>query len=352
MTDKEKQMQYWKNRNESLFLAGEEKGLDLATDLKTIYEQSLKRLTSELYIFYNEYAKEGKLTLEEAKKRLSKQELKLFHKQLKEYTDYAKENQFNDKLTDIKLLKLKVRVSRLEALKAQIEFELSKLANETEVNLTDYLESIYQDGYYKTIFNVEKELGFKIDFAQLNTKLVEKAVSKTYNIANYSVGINKVWENKDNLMLILNQSIPQGLTLGYNPKKLAEIVSKKLKTNYNATVRLMRTEYNLLLNEATSDGYKACGIEQYQILATLDNRTSEICQDMDGQIFNAKDKEVGVNYPPFHPNCRTTTIPYFEPDEIDEEFGIGTRLAKDENGAYYEVPANITYKQWKELYIK
>ncbi len=96
---------------------------------------------------------------------------------------------------------------------------------------------------------------------------------------------------------------------------------------------------------------KLVGISQYQILATLDSRTSWICQDMDGVIIPLSEKEVGVNYPPFHPNCRTTTIPYFEPDEIDEQFGIGTRLAKDENGKYMEIPANIAYKQWKEKYL-
>ena len=311
----EKQIKYWQSRNERLFLDGEKQGLELAEALKANYERSLKRLTSELYIFYNEYAKEGKLTLQEAKRLLSKDELKTFHKQLNEYIKYAKENQFNDKITEIRLLKLKTRVSRLQSLEAKIDFELSKLTNETEIELDDYYKAIYEDGYYRTIFNVEKQLGFKLDFATLNTKLIEKTVSKNYNLANYSVGLGKVWENKDNLMQILNQAIPQGLTLGYNPKKLAEITSKKLKTNYNSTVRLMRTEYNLLLNEATADGYKACGIGQYQILATLDNRTSEICQEMDLEIFDLKDKEVGVNYPPFHPNCRTTTIPYYEPDE-------------------------------------
>lgn len=344
----DRQIEYWQKRNEKLFLDGEKQGLKLAQSMKDNYENSVKRLTSELYIFYNEYAKEGQLSLQDAKKLLTKPELKTFHKQLNEYIKYAKENQFADKITQIKLLKLKTRISRLESLKAQIDYELSKLTNENDDLLQGYLSNIYEEGYYRTIFNIEKNIGYEINFAKLNTDLIEKAVARNYNIANYSIGKNKIWENKDNLLNILNQAIPQGLTLGYNPKKLAEIVSKKLNTDYNSTVRLMRTEYNLLLNDATADGYRACGINQYQILATLDNRTSEICQEMDKQIFNLKDKEIGINYPPFHPNCRTTTIPYFEPDEIDEEFGIGSRLAKDKNGNYYEITSNLSYKQWIE----
>lgn len=103
------------------------------------------------------------------------------------------------------------------------------------------------------------------------------------------------------------------------------------------------------MNEATADGYMQCRIQQYQILATLDNRTSEICQDMDLKIFDVNKKEVGINYPPFHPNCRTTTIPYFEPDEFTQD---DTRLAKDKNGNYIKIPADMNYKQWYEKYIK
>lgn len=73
---------------------------------------------------------------------------------------------------------------------------------------------------------------------------------------------------------------------------------------------------------------------------------------MDLKVFDLSKKEVGVNFPPFHINCRTTNIPYFEPDEIDEEFGIGTRLAKDKEGNYIKIPADMNYKQWYEKYIK
>ena len=66
---------------------------------------------------------------------------------------------------------------------------------------------------------------------------------------------------------------------------------------------------------------------------------------MDGKIFEVSKKEVGINDPPFHPNCRTTTIPYFEPDEYDIDI---ERIAKDNKGKNYYVPGNLTYKQWQE----
>jgi SPP1 gp7 family putative phage head morphogenesis protein len=309
---REKQIKYWTDRNQAMFLTGEKDALSVAKLLKSNYEESLKLIQNELYKFYGMYAHDGKLSYEDARKLLDKSELKSFKQELKEMINYAKQNDIDT--SKLKQLYTKARVTRLEELKTQIEDELNRLTVENESQIKGLLEDTYTEGYYKSIYNLEKDVGYKINFSKLNTKLVEKATKMNFAGVNYS---SALWTNKDNLMTILNQSIPQGLALGYNPKKLAEITSKKLQTNYNNTVRLIRTEYNFIMNQATKDSYKACGIGQYQILATLDDRTSEICQEMDLQIFNYNELEVGVNYPPFHPNCRSTTIPYFEPDEID-----------------------------------
>jgi SPP1 gp7 family putative phage head morphogenesis protein len=56
----------------------------------------------------------------------------------------------------------------------------------------------------------------------------------------------------------------------------------------------------------------AAGVKEYEILAVQDRRTSKVCKEQDGKIYKFNKMEVGVNYPPFHPNCRTTIIPVLE----------------------------------------
>lgn len=85
-----------------------------------------------------------------------------------------------------------------------------------------------------------------------------------------------------------------------------------MNVSYRNAIRLARTETNFTANQAMIKTYKRAKVEKYQILATLDSRTSEICQDMDGYIGELKNARVGENYPPFHPNCRTTTVPYLK----------------------------------------
>ncbi len=94
--------------------------------------------------------------------------------------------------------------------------------------------------------------------------------------------------------------------------------------------------------------YKEDGVPKYEILATLDNKTCDICGELDGKIFLVEDAIIGLNFPPFHQGCRCTTVPHY--DDTPTE-GL-TRAARDpETGKTYEVPADITYSEWKKKYL-
>ena len=334
-------MEYWEQRMVNLFLDGEKDALEVAKELKSYYEKAVKEIEDEILKFYGKYQSASGLDMRTIKKQLNKEELKSFKHTLDEIIDYAKNNQFDKSyIKKMKLLNLKTRISRLEELKTNIEFEITKLAVEEEAILSNKMIDIYTDGYYKTMYEIDTFSGAATTFAAPNTAAIEKLVKTPINIKNYTVGLYKT---KDNLVQLLNNYIPQGIILGYNPRKVAKIASKALDTNYNSTVRLIRTEYNYILNQAVIDGYEEAQIAQYQILAALDERTCTECGELDLELFEVGNEEIGLNYPPFHPNCRCTTIPYFEPDEFDIN---RTRVAKDKTGKTHEVPADLSYKDW------
>lgn len=82
-------------------------------------------------------------------------------------------------------------------------------------------------------------------------------------------------------------------------------------------------------------------VKSVRIVATLDSRTSPICQSQDGKVYM-----VGSGpRPPFHINCRTTTAPVLRSWKemgIDlKEAPAGTRASM--NG---QVPASVTYGDW------
>ena len=335
--------EYWEERMVNIFLEGEKDILEVSKELKTQYEKAAKNIESEILKFYGKYQTVSGLDMKTIKKNLSKEELKSFHNTLDEIIEYATKHKMDkDYKLRMKLLNIKTRVSRLEELKTNIEFEIQKLAIKEEERLRSIMGQAYTNIYYKTLYEIDKFIGISTSFAIPNVAAIEKLISTPVSIKNYAVGLYK---NKNNLMNILNSYIPQGIVLGYNPKKVAKLASKALDTNYNATVRLVRTEYNYIMNQAVIAGYEEAGIEQYQILAALDERTCTECGELDLKLFEVGNELIGVNYPPFHPNCRCTTIPYFEPDEFDT---LTTRVAKANDGTTYEVPSTLSYNEWLE----
>lgn len=338
--------QYWADRQLKDFAEGEKAALELSKKLKENYDKAIAEIQKEINAFYGKFAREQGITIQQAKKLLDKAQLKSFKAQLDDYIDYAKSNSFDKNyMNELTLLKYRTNVSRLEELKTNIKFQVAKLTTKNQNEILDQLLESYDYSYLHTIFNLSKDVGLSFSFVRPATNVITKYLAQNINVGNYAIGENQIWEYQiPKLLNLLNTKIPQGIVLGQNPNKVAAQASKILNTDLNNTVRLVRTEYNYIFNEATFDGYKECGIPQYQILATLDERTCDSCGPLDLVVVRLADKEVGVNSPPFHPNCRCTTIPYFEPDEFDKN---SERIAKDKNGKPYMVPSNLTYNEWK-----
>jgi len=108
------------------------------------------------------------------------------------------------------------------------------------------------------------------------------------------------------------------------------------------------TEEAFFSSAAQKDCFTELDVEQFEIVATLDSHTSDICRGMDGKHFPMSEWKVGVTAPPFHVHCRSTTVPYFD-DEFD---AVGERAARDEEtGKTYFVPGNMTYKEWEKAFV-
>ena len=86
------------------------------------------------------------------------------------------------------------------------------------------------------------------------------------------------------------------------------------------------------------------GVEEFEIIETLDGTTCEVCGELDGKHFPQSEYKIGVTVPPFHPWCRGCTAPYFA-----DMKGLSTRFARDvKTGKAYDVPNDMTYAEWKK----
>ena len=320
-----KNQEYWINRISDIKDVQYEKVEKVEKQLKDLYAEANKHLRNEMFIFYSKYSDNSGLSLVDTQKLLKKDELKEWKMSLEKYRELA-HNMSNKQFLDE--MYIRSRVSRLDALEAQMQAEIRLLGEKQNEATQSVLENIYEDTYEKTVNTIVDVSGMSIKYDKFDKIELESIVNKPFQNSNFS---SRIWEDKANLIEQLNTTLAQHIILGKSPSQLADLFSKKLGTSYYKASRLLNTEAANITEQATLQGYKDTNIGEYEILATLDGRTSDICQEMNGKKFKINEAKTGINYPPFHPNCRTTTVPvvkdleeFFEEKIQDREYKIET----------------------------
>ncbi len=338
---------YWEKRSTQTMLENERDTKYTIKDILNIYNQATNNINKEIERIYRNYAKDGVLSEEALLKMLNTKETKTHYDNLL----YVINNHIQDDELKKKLLAkynapaYSYRISRLQALQDNIDIEMNKIATlEEKITKTRYVDTV-EKSYYNTIYNIQKGVGIGFDFAQINTRALKLLLAHRWiEGQNYS---RRIWGNIEKLGNYLKTNLTAGMITGRSVQKMSKDLSEYMNVGmFNAT-RLVRTEVNHFTNEATALAYEECEIDKYQFSATLDIKTCDRCAALDNKIFNIKDKKIGVNYPPMHPNDRCTTTPYIGEEEIK---GL-KRRARDKNGNYTEVPTDMNWREWKAKYI-
>ena len=135
--------------------------------------------------------------------------------------------------------------------------------------------------------------------------------------------------------------------LGRGVQDSAKAIAKDFNTTVNRAATLVYTETAHAASMAQKAGFEELGVEEFEIVATLDNVTSEICQEMDGKHLPMSEFIAGVTAPPFHPNCRSVTAPYLD-DEYIELTGDRTRAARDPETGKTVYVEKMTYPRMEK----
>ncbi len=301
-------------------------------------------LSAEVFKWFTRFARNNNVTLSEARKLLNSDELEEFKKDVNDYIEMGRANADGAFTKELENMSAKVHISRYESMLWQIKKISADVAHSEVETLDRYLNDTYQDTYLRNIYEFEKGTGIGVDFSRINENEVELLLDRPWAEDGKHFS-ERVWgEHRKDLVDSLNKDFRKMLVNGENPLDLAPKLQKRFDVTKYQAERLVHTESAYFAEEATAKSYDECGVEEYELIATLDYKTSEICRELDGKHYPVKKKQTGLNYPPFHPNCRTTTAPYIE----DEELSKGTRIARDTEGNNTYVPADMDYIEWVE----
>lgn len=327
-----KSSKYW-DRRALKRLNDVEKSSDLYIKrIKNIYKQAYKNIEKDIENIYQNYSKDTGLDVQKLKELLTRSETKKTWEQMKRQglDKYVKNN-------------YKSRISRLEQIQAQIYAKAKQIYPKEELEQTMCYKGVINNSYYKAVYDTQMGTGYDFSFNKIDENLFNSLLNEQWSGVNYS---QRIWKNTDILADSVSQIVGGAILSGQSITKTCKQIRDSFDLcNYYAK-RLVRTETNHFNNEADAMAYEEMGIDKYVFVATLDSRTSEKCQNMDNKVFDYKDKETGVNFPPLHPNCRSKTRGYLG-EEMEKTL---KRRARNPITGKTEIINNMSYRDWIKKY--
>ncbi len=322
------------------------------TSVQTVQEieQEFRRaeqaLDGKINAWYQRFAANNGISMVEARRLLNSDELEEFRWDVQDYIKYGRENGINQQWAkQLENASAKVHISRLEALKVQTRQEIEKLYGNYHDSIDEHIANLYTSGYYHTAYEVQRGIGVGWQMQSFNPEKVNDIIHKPWAVdgRNFS---ERIWTDKTKLINNMHDSLTRMCITGESPDRAIREISQNMKVSRSQAARIVQTESAAFSAKAQETCFSDLDVEEFEVVETLDSHTCPTCGEMDGKHFPMKDYKIGVTVPPFHPNCRGCTCPYF-----NDEFTTGERVARGADGKKYYVPENTTYEEWKKSFV-
>ncbi|HHS2971643.1 TPA: minor capsid protein [Staphylococcus argenteus] len=291
---------YWLERAQNVIQSEIQADAQATTEIERIILQMYAEIAKELLAFYAKYATTAGLTMLEVKKNADAFDVKAFRHKAKMY---VRRKDFSGEANRVlKLYNLTMKISREQLLKQHLDL----IVRDTGLNLQSKLEDHLVEAVDREVERQAHILGehVKIDDAE-----VKAVVNSNFKGVTWS---QRIWKDMALVQKEVEQITSHVVIRGRHPNEfVSEFKKQTNSTSYNAS-RLLVTESARVQTESQNIAYlKDLGEDgKYKYVAKIDSKTSKLCHSLNGKIFKVKDMIPGVNAPPMHPWCRSTTVPH------------------------------------------
>ena len=298
-----KSSEYWKKREADALKNYQKDEEAYYEEIQEIYADMMERIQKEIDSFYIKYAVKEDISMAEAKKRVSRLDIKAYARKAKKY---VRNRDFSDEANEeMRLYNATMKINRLEMLKANIGLELVSGYDE----LQKYFEQTLTD---RTLDEFKRQAGILGETITDNAEMAHSIVNASFHNATFS---DRIWMHQDVLKNQLSSLLQTGLIQGRNPRQLAVELRKYFNVGIGNSERLMRTELARVQTAAQKRSFEKNGFEEYEFIAN--GTACEKCAGLDGQHFKIAKMMPGTNAPPMHPNCRCSTAAYQDSAEYE-----------------------------------
>ncbi len=327
---------YWAKRSiikTERFIEDAEK---VAMELETGYLEAAKIIKQEIKRIFSAFENAFDLSQTEAKRLIdragNKPPSKAILQILSGITDSEKRLALEAKIS---APAYKYRLDRLDKLNKQAKDLCKGLYGLEYATDSAFLSTEMEKAYNYTIFDLQQGTGISGAFDVLPKSRIEQTLKTNWRGKHFS---SRIWGNTQTLADEIRQSMIQSFITGESERKAAARVQERFNVGAYEARRLIRTENTYVTGQAELEAYKASGVTKYEYASLIDDRTSLICERLDGKVYEVAKAKPGVNYPPMHPFCRSSTMAVLpSEEELDKEWDA----FKADN-----VPQDMTFDEW------
>ena len=343
--------EYWEERYRVEEKARELADKRVAFQLQGVYQQHSNNIQKEIDSFWQKYADSEGITKLQAKQRADKLDMVNVEFKAKQLVERANRlRKRGQKVTSkdftraendlMRLYNLKMKTSRLEVLQANIKLHQYDLAlSEFEIIDKHLIESIRRENLFSA-----GVLNMTLGSFESSKISADSIVYANFSNATWS---SRVWERQNELRNIVKKGVADTVLRGKGTNILINSLKKEFDVSYGYARRLAVTESARVYSEAQKSNYEANDVEWFEIMTEL--KACQICQPFNGRIFKVSEMVPALNAPPFHPNCRCTTVPHFLIDlkrvGRDEEFLHADMNNKNQSSKYIAEDRGKMYNQ-------
>ena len=341
-----KNKDYWTKRKANLIYEQMDKAEKQADKFDEIYKQSKAYLDKQINKVFDKFQRDYGLSESDARHVLKNMKDQKDLNELRKILE-ARPNDPNIQrlLADLDSPAYAYRMKRLERLSADLDSMRESIYLSEKKGSDAFYSDLMKDSYYKATFDLQQQTGLAYSFSDLPETEIKRLQGLKWTGEAYS---DRIWSNTEALASSVKDELLVSLMTGRSVRDTSQAIAERFEVGQDKARRLVRTESAFFHNQMELLSYEDAEIAKYKFVAVLDKRTSHICQQHDNKVYNTDEAVPGVNYPPLHPWCRSTTIAH--DDDIDYS-KLERRARNPETGKAEYVPADMSYKEWYSKYV-
>ena len=319
-----------------------------ADQFDKVYQEAKTYLDKEINKIFDRFQRDYGLSQVDARQVLKNMKDKKDLNELRKVLE-ARPNDPNIQrlLADLDSPAYSFRMKRLERLSDDLDRMRESIYHSEKTGSDAFYSDLMKDSYYKATFDLQQQTGLAYGFSGLPESEIKHLQSFSW-VGDGSTYSTDIWKNTGKLTSSIKDELLMSLMTGRDTRETAQAIAERFNVGQNDARRLVRTESAFFHNQMELLSYEEADVEKYIFVAVLDKRTSRICQEHDNQVYDRDKATPGVNYPPLHPWCRSTTVGY---DEDADYSKLKRRARNPETGKVEYVPADMTYKEWYSKYV-